>query len=324
MKAMVYDRYGPPDVIELREIDEPAPADDGVLVRVRAASVNPFDWHMLTGVPYLVRMQAGLRRPKSGALGADFAGTVETVGKDVTRFRPGDEVFGTRSGAFAEYVSVGEGRAVAPKPANVSFEHAASVGIAGVTALQGLRDKGQIRAGQKVLVNGASGGVGTFGVQIAKSFDAEVTGVCSNRNVDMVRSLGADHVLDYTREDFTRNGNRYDLILDVAGNRSWSDSKRALAGNGISVMVGGPKHNRWVGPMGLSVARRLASLPGTRTLVAPFLATIKQDDLATLAELLETGKVTPVVERTYQLSELPEALRYVGAGHARAKVVIAL
>jgi NADPH:quinone reductase-like Zn-dependent oxidoreductase len=322
MKAIVRDRYGSPDVLELREIPQPALADEGVLVRVHAASVNPFDWHMLTGTPYLVRTQAGLRKPKSELTGVDFAGTVEAVGKKVTRFQPGDEVYGGRAGAFAEFVCARQ--TVAPKPPSLTFEQAAAVPMAGITALQALRDKGRIRAGQKVLINGASGGVGTFGVQIAKAFGADVTGVCSTRNVELVRSIGADHVIDYTREDFTRSGQRYDLILDVACNHSWSDCKRALTEDGISVVAGGPKTNRWIGPMGVVIRRRLASLPGKRKLVAPFLAKLNTDDLLALNGLLEAGKVTPVVEKRYPLAETAAALAYVGDGHAQGKVVITM
>jgi NADPH:quinone reductase-like Zn-dependent oxidoreductase len=320
MKAMVYERYGSPDVLEPREIDKPEVADDGVLVRVHAASVNPYDWHMLTGMPYLVRLQAGLRKPKVPVLGVDFAGTVEAVGKDVTELRPGDEVFGARNGSFAEYVSVRQ--AVVHKPANVSFDQAAAVGIAGITALQGLRDKGQLRAGQKVLINGASGGVGTFAVQIAKAFGADVTAVCSTRNVDQARSLGADRVIDYTQDDFIRNGGRYDLMLDIAGTRSWSECKRVLTEDGTWVGVGGPKTNRLWGPLGQTIVRRLAAIPGSRKVVAPFLAKTNRDDMAVLRDLMEAGKVTPVVERRYELAELPEAMRYLGAGHAQGKVVI--
>jgi NADPH:quinone reductase-like Zn-dependent oxidoreductase len=234
MQAFVYERYGPPDVLELRELDTPVPADDELLVRVRAASVNPFDWHMLTGTPFLVRMQAGLRAPKEGRLGVDYAGTVEAVGAAVTQFEPGDEVFGGRDGAFGQYVTPREAGAVARKPANVSFEQAASVGIAGLTALQGLRDKGRLQPGQKVLINGASGGVGTWAVQLAKWLGAEVTAVCSTRNVDAARGLGADRVIDYTREDFTRSAGRHDLMLDIAGNRSWRECTRVLNEDGGS------------------------------------------------------------------------------------------
>ncbi len=322
MKAIVYDRYGAPDVLELREIDRPAVADDGVLVRVRAASVNPFDWHMLTGTPYLLRTQAGLLKPKNEALGVDFAGTVEAVGKDIEQFQPGDEVFGARTGAFAEYLSAG--KALAPKPSNLTFEQAAAVPMAGITALQGLRDKGRIQAGQKVLINGASGGVGTFAVQIAKSFGAEVTGVCSTRNADTVRSIGAEHVIDYTQEDFTRNGQHYDLVFDVAGNRTWSDCRRVLNAKATWVIVGGSKTNRWIGPLGDGIKRRLASVPGSRKVVSPFIAKMNRDDLVVLGDLFEAGKVTPVIERTYELSDAPQALSYIGAGHAQGKIVITL
>jgi NADPH:quinone reductase-like Zn-dependent oxidoreductase len=323
MKAMVYEKYGSPDVLELREIDPPPLTDDGVLVHVRAASVNPFDWHMLTGTPYLARTQAGLFKPKSKVLGVDFAGTVEAVGKDVTAFQPGDDVYGGRGGAFGEYVCVR--KSVARKPANLSFEDAAAVPMAAITALQALRDKGRVQAGQRVLVNGASGGVGTFAVQLAKSFGAEVTGVCSTRNVESVRSLGADHVIDYTKEDFTKaGGGSFDVLVDVAGNHSWSECKRVLGENGTMIIVGGRKTNRWIGPMGDAVKRRLASVPGSRTVAAPFLAQLNKEDLDVLRELLEAGKVKPVIESRYELSEVPEALRYVGAGHAQGKVVISV
>ncbi|MDX6437366.1 MAG: hypothetical protein QOK34_2200 [Gaiellaceae bacterium] len=322
MKAMVYEKYGSPDVLELREIDRPPLTDDGVLVHVRAASVNPFDWHMLTGTPYLARVQAGLLKPKSQVLGVDFAGTVEAVGKDVTAFQPGEDVYGGRAGAFGEYVCVR--KSVARKPANLPFEDAAAVPMAAITALQALRDKGHVRAGQKVLVNGASGGVGTFAVQLAKAFGAEVTGVCSTRNVETVRSLGADHVIDYTKEDFTQSGVSFDVLVDVAGNHSWSEYKRALGESATMIVVGGRKTNRWIGPMGDAVKRRLASVPGSRTVVAPFLAQLNKEDLDVLRELLEAGKLRPVIESRYELSEVPEALRYVGAGHAKGKVVISI
>ncbi len=320
MKAFRYERYGPPEVLELREVEKPAVADDGVLVRVHASSVNPVDWHTLTGDPYLVRLQAGLLEPKTGALGVDFAGTVESVGRNVRRFRPGDEVFGGRSGAFADYVCVPEGRGVVPKPANLTFEEAAALPVAAVTALQGLRDKGGIQSGQRVLVNGASGGVGTFAVQVGKALGAEVTGVCSTRNLDLVRSIGADHVVDYTQEDFTLRGERYHLMLDIAGNRSWSDCKRVLEDEAVVVVVGGPKTNRWIGPLGHVAWVRLVTLGGSRSAV-PFLATITRDSLGGVAELVEAGKVASVIDRRYDFSELPEALRYLGAGHAQGKVV---
>jgi NADPH:quinone reductase-like Zn-dependent oxidoreductase len=322
MKALVYERYGPPDVLELREVDTPAIVDAEVLVRIHAASVNPVDWHTMTGTPYLVRLESGLRKPKRAMLGVDFAGTVEAIGRNVTGFQPGDEVFGAKSGAFAEYVSVREDRAVAQKPANMTFEQAAAVPVAAISALQGLRDKGQIQSGQRVLINGASGGVGTFAVQIAKSFGAEVTGVCSTRNVDTVRSIGADRVIDYTQEDFTRSEQRYDLLLDIAGNRSWSDYRRILDEKATLVVVGGPKGNRWIGPLSQAVKLRVNSLAGSRRVVAPFLAKIKKEDLVVLQKLLVAGTLTPVIDRQYELSGVPEALRYLGEGHAQGKVVI--
>jgi len=323
MKAFVYHEYGQPDVLELRDVDRPELTEDGVLVRVRVTSVNLVDWHMLTGIPYMARMQAGLRRPKEEILGVDYAGTVEAVGSKVTTFHPGDEVFGARNGAFAEYVCVREERAIVPKPAHVSFEDAAAAPVAAVSALQGLRDKGRIQAGQSVLVNGASGGVGTYAVQIAKSFDTEVTAVCSTHNVETVRSLGADEVVDYTREDFIQRGGRYDLVLDVAGGRSWREWKRVLADDARLVVAGGPKKNRLYGPMGQLVKMKLAST-GENGTVVPFLAKITRADVETLSELLESGQVRSVIDRRYELEELPEALRYLGQGHARAKVVVAV
>jgi NADPH:quinone reductase-like Zn-dependent oxidoreductase len=318
MRAIVRESYGSPDILELREVAKPEVADDDVLVRIRAASVNRLDWYVATGTPYVGRPLTGLRKPKDEALGVDFAGTVEAVGRDVTQLHVGDEVFGGRSGAFAEYVSVGVG--VAQKPANLSFEEAAAVPVAAVTALQGLRDKGQLQPGQKVLINGASGGVGTFAVQIAKALGAEVTAVCSTRNVDLVRSLGADHVIDYTREDFTRSGQRYDLLFDNAGSRSWWTCRRVLAPRATVVLVGGPK-TRLLGPLGHFAAMRLASLGSSRKAVF-FMAKVDRPDLEVLRELIEAGKVTPVVERRYELSEIAEALRYMGEGHARGKLVV--
>ena len=320
MKAAVRDRYGSPDVVELRQIDRPVAGDGEVLVRVRAVSVNPADWYGLTG-PFIARMANGLRKPKSNRLGVDYAGTVEAVGRNVTQFRPGEEVFGARSGAFAEYVCAPEDRAVVPKPANVTFEQAAAVPIAALTALQGLRDKGQIQAGQRVLINGASGGVGTFAVQIAKSFGAEVTGVCSTRNVEIVRSLGADHVIDYTREDFTRSDERYNLLFDVAGSRSWSECKRVLDPHATLVIVGAPKGNRLIGPLGHIVKLRLASVPSSQKAVF-FIAKFNKADMVVLRDLLEAGKVTPVIDRRYELSEIADAFRYLGEGHAQGKIVI--
>jgi NADPH:quinone reductase-like Zn-dependent oxidoreductase len=323
MQAFVYERYGPPKVLQLREVEKPVPAEDELLVRVHVASVNPFDWHMLTGTPYLVRMEGGLRGPKDGRLGVDYAGTVEAVGAGVTRFEPGDEVFGGRSGAFGEYVTPREAAAVTKKPANVSFEQAATVGIAGLTALQGLRDKGRLQPGERVLVNGASGGVGTWAVQLAKWLGAEVTGVCSTGNLDAARELGADRVIDYTQEDFTRDAGEHDVMLDIAGNRAWSDCKRVLKEDGRLVLVSGPKTNRWVGPLGHMVNMRLASLRGSREATA-FVAKLNGDDLPLFAELMAAGTIAPVIDRRYELREVPAALAYIGEGHARGKVVVSV
>jgi NADPH:quinone reductase-like Zn-dependent oxidoreductase len=320
MKAIVCSKYGSPDVLELRDVAEPAIADDLVLVRVRAASVNPADWYGVAG-PLIVRPSTGILRPRSDRTGIDFAGTVERVGKGVTHVRPGDEVFGARSGALAEYVSVRD--AVVPKPANISFEEAAAAPVAAITALQGLRDKGQLRAGQKVLINGASGGVGTFAVQIAKALGAEVTGVCSTRNVELVRSLGADHVVDYTREDFTRSERRYDLLLDVAGSRSWSELRRVLTPQATVVIVGAQKR-RILGPIGHIIRLRVASLLRGSQKAVFFIAKTNRADMEILRELLETGKVKPVVDRRYDLAHTADAFRYLGEGHAQGKIVVTL
>ena len=320
MKAIVYCDYGSPEVLKLETVEKPAPADDQVLVKVRAASVNPLDWHYMRGQPYLMRFGAGLRKPKVTRIGVDYAGTVEAVGKNVNRFKAGDEVFGGRTGAFGEYVLVRQDRAIALKPTNVTFEQAASVGVAGITALQGLRDKGKLQPGQKVLINGASGGVGTFAVQIAKSLGAEVTGVCSTRNVDMVRSIGADHVSDYTKEDYTNGTQRYDLILDNVSNHSLLENKRVLTPNGKYIMVGGPS-GRWLDP----IPRLIAALVLSRFVsqdIGLFLAELNQADLDVLRELMQSGKVKPVIDRRYTLSQASEAVRYVEAGHARGKVII--
>jgi len=319
MKAVVCERYGSPDVLELREVDKPIPADDEVLVRVRATSVNPVDWHGVTGTPYIARLQTGLRGPKSAAVGVDFAGQVEAVGRDVTVLASGDDVFGGRNGAFAEYVCVRN--AVAVKPSNLTFEQAAAVPVAAITALQGLRDKGALQPGQKVLVNGASGGVGTFAVQIAKALGAEVTGVCSTGNVELVRSLGADHVVDYTREDFTRRAEQYDLLLDNAGSRSFSAYRRVLRPDGHLVVVGGPKNSKLLGPLAHMVTTLAASKIRRQKAVA-FLAKLNKEGLRILTELLEAGTVRPVIDRTYELAEIADALRYLGEGHARGKIVV--
>jgi NADPH:quinone reductase-like Zn-dependent oxidoreductase len=323
MKAVVYCDYGVAN-LKFQDVEKPTPADDQLLVRVRAASVNPLDWHFVEGTPFVMRALAGgLRKPKDTQLGVDFAGTVEAVGKNVTKFKPGDEVFGGRTGAFADYVCVRESRAVALKPASITFEQAASVPIAAITALQALRDKGQIKAGQRVLINGASGGVGTFAVQIAKSMGAEVTGVCSTRNLDLVRSLGADHLIDYTKEDFTKTDQPYDVIIDNVGNRSLSECRRALKPKGILVLVGGGGANEQgiIGPMAKPIKAMLLS-PFVSQKVGMILAELNHDDLAFLADLMQSGKLKAVIDRTYKLSDVPEAIKYVEQGHARGKVVI--
>jgi NADPH:quinone reductase-like Zn-dependent oxidoreductase len=321
MKGVVHRCYGSPDVVRYEDVAKPVPADDEVLVKVHAASVNPLDWHYMEGRPYLVRSDSGFGKPENPRLGVDFAGTVEAVGKNVTRFKPGDEVFGGKFGAFADYVAVRDSRAIAPKPDNMSFEQAAAVPIAGITALQALRDKGRIRAGQKVLVNGASGGVGTFAVQIAKSFGTEVTGVCSTKNVDLVRSLGADHVIDYTKEDVTQGAQRFDLIIDTVGTHSLSDYKRILAPKGIYVMVGSTETGNWFGFFVKPVEGMILSHFVDQKF-ATILAELNRDDLVSLGTLMQSGKMTPVIDRRYKLSEAAEALRYVEKGHARGKVVL--
>jgi NADPH:quinone reductase-like Zn-dependent oxidoreductase len=315
MKAIVQDTYGPPDVLEVKEIDKAVVKDDEVLVRVHAAGVNAADSFIMRGVPYAVRMVSGLRRPRNGVRGTDVAGKVEAVGKDITRFQPGDEVFGWCKGSFAEYVCAGENNFVS-KPANLTFEQAAAVPMAAFVALQALRDIGKVQPGQKVLINGASGGIGTFAVQIAKSYGAEVTGVCSTRNVDMVRSLGADHVIDYTQEDFTRSGQRYHFILDIVANHSLSDTRRALTPKGTLVPNSGTKGMRYI------VKANLLSLLRQRT--RTFVSSPKHEDLVVLKQLIEAGRVTPVIDRTYRLSETPEAIGYVEAGHTQGKVVVSV
>jgi NADPH:quinone reductase-like Zn-dependent oxidoreductase len=323
MKAVVYRCYGSPDVVKLEDIAKPAVADDRLLVKVKAASVNPLDWHYMRGKPYIVRPTAGLGAPDDIRLGVDFAGTVEAVGKNVKRFKPGDDVFGGADGAFAEFVSVRDSGSVALKPTNMTFEQAAAVPIAAVTALQALRDKGRIQPGQNVLINGASGGVGTFAVQIAKAFGARVTGVCSTRNVPMVRSIGADEVVDYTRDDFTKGSQLYDLIIDNVGSHSLSEYRRVLTPHGALVMVGGPNNGVWIGPLSGSIKAMLVS-PFVGQQLIFMLANLNKDDLGTLRDLMQAGKVTPVLDRHYRLSEVPEAIRYLEEGHARGKVVITL
>jgi len=322
MKAIVYRCYGSPDVLEFEDVEKPTPADNEVLVKVHAASVNPLDWHYMRGSPYLMRLGSGLGAPKDSRMGVDFAGTVEAVGKNVTRFKPGDEVFGGRSGAFAEYVIVPDDRAMALKPSNATFEQAASMPIAAITALQALRDKGQLKPGQKVLINGASGGVGTFAVQIAKSFGAEVTGVCSTRNVEMVRSIGADHVVDYTKEDYTESGQQYDLIIDNVGNHSLLANRRVLNSDGIFVIIGGPKGN-WLAPL-INPIKALMLSPFVGQEFVMLLAKMDKDDLTILGNLMQADKVTAVIDRRYRLSEVPAAIRYSEEGHARGKIVIDL
>jgi NADPH:quinone reductase-like Zn-dependent oxidoreductase len=325
MKAAVYRCYGPPDVLKVEYIEMPTPADSQVLVRVHAAAVNPLDWHYTRGKPYIMRMDAGVGTPKNPRLGVDFAGTVEAVGKDVKRFKPGDEVFGGKYGAFAEYVSVAEDGALVLKPANLTFEQAASVGVAAITALQGLRDQGRIQPGQKVLINGASGGVGTFAVQIAKTLGAEVTGVTSTRNLQMVRTIGADQVIDYTKEDFTESAQRYDVILDNVGNRPLLDIRRVLNPKGKYVLIGGggPEAGPWIGVFFGPVKALVLSWFVSQDM-GMFLAELNQEDLAVLSDLMQVGKVTPVIDRRYKLSEIAEAMRYLEEGHARGKVVISL
>src|SRR5438128_6534031 len=323
MKAIVYSDYGLSN-LKLENIEKPVPNDDQILVKVRAASINPYDWHFVEGTPYIMRMMGvGLRKPKDIQLGVDFAGTVEAVGKNVTQFKPGDDVFGGRGGAFAEYVCRRAEGAVALKPANLTFEQAASVNIAGITALQALRDKGKVQPGQKVLINGASGGVGTFAVQIAKSFGADVTGVCSTRNLDMVRSLGADHVIDYTKEDFAKGAEHYDVILDNVPNHSLSECRRILNPTGKYVMIGGggPNENRWIGPFGRVIQTMVAS-PFIGQKMGRMMAQLNKSDLAILGDMMQSGKLKPVIDRTYKLSELPAAIAYLEEGHARGKVVI--
>jgi NADPH:quinone reductase-like Zn-dependent oxidoreductase len=322
MKAVVYDEYGSSDVLDLRDVDQPVVEDNEVLVRVHAASVNPYDWHFLTGLPYFMRLQAGLLKPKGATvLGADMAGRVEAVGDNVTRFRPGDEVFAdVETGGCAEYIAFTE-ELLGLKPANLTFEQAAAVPLAALTALQGLRDHGQIRSGQKVLINGASGGVGTFAVQLAASFGAEVTGVCSTRNVDMVRSIGADHIIDYTQEDFTQGAQRYDLMFDLVGNRSPSGCRRVLNPEGVYVASFGQPEHRWLGPLAQLLRMLVVSRFVSQKMVL-FTAHPSREDLQFLTELIEAGKVTPVVDRTYPLSETPEAIRYLEKGHTQGKIVI--
>jgi NADPH:quinone reductase-like Zn-dependent oxidoreductase len=325
MKAMVQDEYGPADVLRLAEVDRPAVGPDQVLVRVRAASVNPADWHFMKGEPYIARLQAGLRKPKAAVLGCDLAGTVEAVGANVTEPIPGDEVFGSPFmrgfGAFAEFCAL-PSDAVSRKPANLSFAEAATVPLAGLTALQALRDHGQVERGRRVLVVGASGGVGTFAVQLAKAFGADVTGVCSGANADLVRSLGADRVLDYAEGDFTEGNERYDLVLQLAGPHGPSALRRLLTPEGTLVLSSGESDGRWIGPVGRIIKASLMS-PFVGQRLTSFTVAPNRPDLETLTELLEAGRLRPVIGRTFALSETPEAIRQVEGGHTRGKMVIA-
>lgn len=322
MKAAVYTNYGTPEVIQIKEVEKPVPKDNELLVKVIAASANPADWHMIRGEPKFARLAFGLFKPKNVIPGIDVAGQVEAVGKNVTEFRAGDEVFGDCGwgGAFAEYVCVIENRLV-PKPANISFEEASTILVAGITALQAIRDKRQIESGQKVLIIGASGGVGTFAVQIAKYFGAEVTGVCSTKNLELVQSIGADKVIDYTKEDFTNASQKYDLIIDNVANRSVNNLKRALSPNGICVIVGFSSLSRMFQHM---LFGPLISMAGNKKIVGLGTAKPNKKDLLFLKELLEAGKIKPVIDRRYPLSEVPDAIRYLEQGHARGKVVITI
>ncbi len=323
MKAIVQDTYGSPDALELRDIDKPVVGDRDVLIRVHAAGVDPGVWHLMTGLPYLVRIMGyGLRAPKTRVRGRDVAGTVEAVGKNVTQFQPGDEVFGICEGSFAEYACAREDK-LAPQPANLTFEQAAAVPISAITALQGLRDKGKVQPGQKVLIIGAAGGVGSFAVQLAKAFGAEVTGVCSTTKADLVRSIGADHVIDYTRDDFADGVRHYDLILDTAGRRSLSHLRRALTPKGTLVIIGGEGGGRWSGGFDRNFRAGMLS-PFVSQKLRMLTSKERKEDLLFLKELIEVRKVTPLIDRAYRLSEVPEAIRYLEEGHARGKIAISV
>ena len=324
MKAIMSCEYGV-DNLQLRDLEKPSPNDNEILVRVRAASINPVDGHMIRG-SWLMRPMSGMRKPKNTRFGTDFSGIVEAIGKDVTNFKSGDEVFGAKNGAVADYICVKADRAIVMKPNNITFEQAGSVAVAGLTALQGLRDMGRIQAGQKVLINGASGGVGTFAVQIAKAFGAEVTGVCSTRNVDLAKSIGADHVIDYTKEDFTKTDQRYDMIYDLVGNHSFSERRQILTPNGICVLAGiggAGKHPETWGRIGGNFWNAFLS-KFTSQKFPFYIAKLTKDDLNVLRDLMQAGKVTPVIDRTYKLGETADAVRYLEEGHARGKVVISI
>ena len=321
VKAWMYRCYGGPEVLQLESMPKPVPADDEVLVKVHAASLNPLDWHYLRGEPRLMRMEAGIGAPKEPSLGVDYAGVVESVGKDVTKFKAGDEVYGARGGAFGEYVRVRESRNIVLKPASLSFQQAAAVPIAAVTALQAVRDQGKVKRGQKVLINGASGGVGTFAVQLAKNLGAEVTAVCSGRNVEMVGALGADHVVDYTKEDVTAGTTKFDVIIDTVGTHSLSDYRRVMTDHAEFVIVGAPNEGKWLGAMSFVMKAKVYGMFVSQQFHF-FLAEVNPGDLNLLSALMQEGKVKPVIDKTYPMSELPEAMRYLEAGHARGKIVI--
>jgi NADPH:quinone reductase-like Zn-dependent oxidoreductase len=321
MKAAIYTSYGPPEVVRVADVEKPVAKDDEVLIKVRAASVNPLDWRIIKGKPFAVRLMASLTKMK-GHPGVDAAGEVEAVGKNVTQFKPGDAVFGACRWAFAEYTCGGESK-IAMKPDNVTFEHAASINVAGLTALQGLRDHGKVKKGGRVLVNGAAGGVGTFAVQIAKTFGAHVTGVCSTRNIELVRSIGADEVIDYTQQDFTTGNQRYDLILDCVGNHSFSACRRVLNPAGRFIAVGAPHDISMTVLLAQMIKRVLLSLSGSQKAVM-FIAKASQDDLTVIGDLIATGKIKPVIESVYSLSDSAKAIRHVEEGHARGKVIISL
>ncbi len=325
MKAIVRRCYGPPDVLALETVEKPVITDSQVLVRVRAASLNPLDWHYLRGKPYLIRLDSGFGAPTNPRLGVDFAGVVESVGRGVTRYRPGDEVFGGKFGALAEFIAIPEDGQMVRKPPNLSFEQAAAVNVAAITALQALRDGAGLKRGQTVLINGASGGVGTFAVQIAKSMGAEVTGVCSTHNVELVRSLGADHVIDYTKEDFTRGGRQYDVVMDNVANRGLLDVRRVLKPEGKFILIGGggPDAGPWIGPFVTPIKALVMSWFVDQDL-AMFLSHMSREDLATLAGMMQSGVVTPVIDRRYSQTEAADAMRYLEAGHARGKVIVNL
>ncbi len=325
MQAVVRRCYGPPEVLVMETIEKPAPADDELLVRVHAAGINPADWHFVRGEPYLIRLDFGFGAPKNPRVGIDFAGTVEAVGKAVTKFKPGDEVFGGKNGALAEYLTIGEDGNLALKPAGISFEQAAAVNVAGLTALQSLRDRASLKPGQKVLINGASGGVGTFAVQIAKSLGAEVTGVSSTRNLELVRSLGADHVIDYTQQDFTQGGSQFDVVMDNVANRGILEVRRVLSPKGKLILIGGggPDANPWYGALKAPIKALFISWFVDQDM-SMFISHHSGEDLATIAGLMQEGKVIPVIDRTYPLAETVEAMTYLETGRARGKVVVTM